>query len=697
MRWLRSLLVGTVVKAASAVDYGISLVPTFWNTILWQIASTYPELAAKAYGSNAVVYACMRLLCQSVAEPPLVPSTEDTDGELTPLPKTHPLNILLDRPNELMTQFEMLEMIELHVGLAGGSYWWKQRTNGGGIENLWPLRPDRIVPIYNPDLNAPRGERLLKGWGYYPPGGGKPIPIPRSEMIAFGTPDPAGETGGVVETLGWVQVLATEIAADNEATRFVGSLLANYAQPSMLIKTKMPIRDPEIARKLKAQFMSELGGSHKGEPALLDADTEIEKLSFDLQQLEFPDVRAMSESRISAAAGTPAVLIGLKVGLDKATYSNFESAREFFTETTLSARWRRYSDQFTNDLASEFGPNIVCRFDTSQVKALAGQRQRHAQPIKEGYENSVVMVDEYREKVLNLPPLPNGAGQVVRVKSSEKFVKPEDLMKEPPKPPPMLPPPLQNALPAPDDEDQPEDEDTTEDEQPPARKAVRALGDDVQRRADKSRDRQSDALYPKVRDHLDGQRSRAVSAWNETAKAWPDADDLIPDDGALLEILSDAWGAVMGDAAADAGATLRVDISFDLENEWVQDALDQIGERVRGITETARESLRAIIGRAASEGLSIPDVAKLIQDAFAFSDSRAETIARTETAAAYNLGALRSYEASGLVDEVEVLDGDYDEVCQGLHGQRKSLEWAHANLTQHPRCRRAFAPIVREG
>lgn len=699
MRWLRSLFVRSTIKAAAAVDAGLTLVPNFFASVLWQITSSYPDLAQKAYGGNAIVYSCMRLLCQSVAEPPLIASTEAQDGELAPLPKTHPLQVLLDRPNELMTQYEMLELIEIHSGLAGGSYWWKQRTNGGQIENLWPLRPDRVVPIYNPNLNAPRGERLLKGWAYYPPGGGKPIPIPRSEVLAFGTPDPAGETGGIVETLGWVQVLSTEIASDNEATTFVGALLANYAQPSMLIKTKMPIRDKEVAKRLKAQFMTELGGPHKGEPALLDADTEIEKLSFDLKQLEFPDVRAQAESRVSAAAGVPAVLVGLKVGLDKATYSNYESAREFFADTTLSNKWKRYSDQITSDLAKEYGPNIVVRFDTGKVKALAGQRQRNAQPIKEAFGEGVVMVDEYREKVLGLPPLPNGQGQVVYLPTNVKVLKPEELLDKP-EPPPMLPPPPpQNALPAPDEEDPAEDdEDDTEDEQPaPARKAVKALSDDVQRRADKSRDRQSDDLYPKIRDHLNNQRAQVVSRWNETAKAWPSADDLIPDDDPdLARIIREAWESTFEDAARDASDTLRVEISFDLANQWVQDELDQVGERVRGMSETARETLRGIIDRAASEGLSIPDVAQLIQDAFAFSEARAETIARTETAEAYNRASLRSYEASGLVDEVEVLDGDYDEVCQGLHGQRKSLEWARANLIQHPRCRRAFAPVVRE-
>lgn len=697
MRWLASLSSRFAARAVQAFSASISLVPNFMAQVAWQFASTYPELARKAYGSNAVVYACVRLLAQSIPEPPLVASTEGADGELTPLSPDHPLAVLLKRPNELMTEYEFWELVEIHVSLSGGSWWWKQRDNAGRVVNLWPLRPDRIVPAYQPDLNAPEGQRLLYGWAYTPPGGGTPIVIPRAHVLAFGNPDPAGESGGVVETLGPVQVLANEIAADNEATSFVGSLLANYAQPSMLIKTKMPIRDIEIARRLKAQFMTELGGAHRGEPALLDADTEIEKLSFDLKQLEFPDLRALAESRISAAFGVPAILVGLKVGLDKSTYSNFESAREFFTETTLSAKWRRYSDQMTNDLAPEYGPGIVCRFDTTKVKALAGQRMRHAEPVRDAFDRGAVTLAQYVEAIGQT--LPDGVdGDVYYVPSSVTVVKASDLGKEPPKPEIVtLPPPPQNALPAPEEDDTTDAEDDMETPPLPS-KAVRSLADDVERRADDARNRRTDAALPSILAALADQRELAVSVWNETAKAWPAADQLLPDDDAALNAAArNLWSLTLGDAVADADKALGgIGLSFSLENEWVQDELAAVATRVRGMNDTARAVLRDIIGRAASEGLSVPQVADLIRSCWAFGEARAETIARTETAVAYSSGSLRSYAESGLVDEVEVLDGDYDAECQAINGQRKPLDWANANLIQHPRCRRAFAPIVRE-
>lgn len=693
MRWLSSLFTRAAIKAADAVDRGLTLVPRFFSQAAWQFSSDYPTLAEKAFGGNAIVFATMRLLCSAVAEPPLQAATEAADGTLDPLPKTHPLARLLDRPNELMTGYEMVELIELHAGLAGASYWWKQRTNGGAVESLWPLRPDRILPAYQPNMSAPAGERLLRGWWYAPPGGGTPVLIPRSDVLAFGYPNPSGETGGIVESIGWVMVLANDIAADSEATSFVGALLANYAQPSMLIKTKMPIRDIEIARRLKAQFMTELGGSHRGEPALLDADTEIEKLSFDLKQLEFPSLRAQSESRVAAAAGVPAILIGLKVGLDASTYSNFESAREFFTETTLAAKWKRYGDQITNDLAAEYGPGLVVRFDTSAVKALSGQRLRHAEPIKAAFAEGVILVDEYREQALGLGPLPNGAGRVLLVPNNVTVTRPEDLLAEPE--PPMLPPGQPpNALPPPAD-----DTDDEEDEPPRARKsaAVRALADDVQAMADATKARHAATLQADLAVWLDGVREHVIARFGETAKAWPDADELVPDEDwiRLGELLKSGWALVLGDAIADVNQTMGLTLSFDLENQWVKDVIAAVGVRERGIKETIQTNVQAAILKGAQEGLSVPQVADLLRALPGLAAGKAETIALTESAVAYNLGSLHGYDESGLVSEVEVLDGrDFDAECKAIHGQKKSLHWARTNPIQHPRCRRAFAPIV---
>jgi hypothetical protein len=234
------------------------------------------------------------------------------------------------------------------------------------------------------------------------------------------------QSGGVVEGLAPLQVLAGEIGADNEATSFVGTLLKNYATPSLLIKTKVAVRNEEEARLIKSKAAAEFGGNNRGRVGLLDGDSSAEVLGFNLEQLEFPSLRAVAETRIASAVGVPAILVGLKAGLDRATYSNAKEARQYFTETTLSNYWRRYGDQMTCDLASEYGDNLVCEFDTSNVRALAGQRVEKIQPLKDGFKDGAVTVNEYRAG-LGLPGLAGGDVRVIPANMVEALAEVEEV------------------------------------------------------------------------------------------------------------------------------------------------------------------------------------------------------------------------------------------------------------------------------
>lgn len=437
------------------VSLAMLLVPGWLKNLRWHLDYTFLSLSQKGYGRNSVVYAILRLLATAVPEAPLRAYQVSATGERTPLPKGHALARLLRRPNELMTDYEMLELLVLHLCIAGRSYWWIDRDNVGTPRALWPLRPDRVGPAYS--LSSRDGERVLWGWHYQEPGTATLIPVPRSEILAFNFPDPSGQSGGIIEGLGPLQVLAREIGADNEATDYVGSLLANGAQPGLALKVKTPISDEETARLLKARFKHEFGGPNKGEPAIIDADSEIQPITFTMRELEFPALRDNAESRLAAGFGVPPMLVGLNVGLKAGTRATLKELREYFTETTLEGWWRRLGDKFTADLAEpEYGDDIEIAFDTTHVRALAGQRFEHARPYKDAWLAGAASRDEYRE-ALGLPKLGPGAGDVYLPPSSGVLL----LGDGDPQNPALLPPP-----PVPPGEDGDEDDE----EGPPADK-----------------------------------------------------------------------------------------------------------------------------------------------------------------------------------------------------------------------------------
>jgi len=182
----------------------------------------------------------------------------------------------------------------------------------------------------------------------------------------------------------------------------------------------------ETATRLKLAYASQFGGEQRGMPAIVDGDTEVTTLSFNLRELEFPDLRDQSESRICAAAGVPAVMVGLHVGVKSDIRATLKEYREYFTETTLSAKWRAYAAALTDQLASEFGEGIRLRFDTSQVRALQEQRRDEVAPLAEAFARGAVTVYEYRVRVLGLDDL-GPAGDVLLVPSTVAPVAPAAL------------------------------------------------------------------------------------------------------------------------------------------------------------------------------------------------------------------------------------------------------------------------------
>lgn len=407
LTWLRTRLSNIGGRHVA----GISLIADWLANKLWNIEAKFYSLASQGYGQNEVLYSCIRLLCQSVPEPPLIAYEMSENGATkTPVPFQHPLSKLIRNPNELMTEYEFWELTTIHMAIVGRSCWWKERNNLGEVMSLWPMRPDRVGPIYS-DSQEP-GKKVLAGWSYQNPGTGNYLAIDRADVLTFNFPDPVGESGGIIEGFGPVQALAKQIAADNEATKFVGALLANYAAPTVIIKVKKTVRSEDDAKLVKAKFRHEFGGANRGTPALVDGDTEITTLGFDLQQLEFPELRSISESRIAAAIGVPAILVGLKVGLREGNNrASVTEQRSYFAETTLSSYWRRYQDQYTSDMAKEFGPNVVCEFDILNVRAMASQLQQKLAPIKDAFDKAVITRNEYRSH-LNLPLLDPDRGDV---------------------------------------------------------------------------------------------------------------------------------------------------------------------------------------------------------------------------------------------------------------------------------------------
>jgi hypothetical protein len=146
--------------------------------------------------------------------------------------------------------------------------------------------------------------------------------------------------------------------------------------------------------------------------------------------------------------------------------------------------------------------------------------------------------------------------------------------------------------------------------------------------------------------------------------------------------------------AAVAGA------SFNIDDPFVQKSLTgYIGDRIVSLDETTKENVKGMIRSILDEGgASVENLGDVIGEKVrerfdGFADWRADRIARSETAIAYNYGNTLGYSQAG-VTHVQVSDGDGDEACKAANGQVWTIEQALANPIEHPGCERDFSPIL---
>lgn len=159
-------------------------------------------------------------------------------------------------------------------------------------------------------------------------------------------------------------------------------------------------------------------------------------------------------------------------------------------------------------------------------------------------------------------------------------------------------------------------------------------------------------------------------------------------------------------AAAAASSDLDLELVFDLEAKVAAPVRSHLAELVAGVTERTREVIRSYVATAIERGYSIEQLVGGVDDAGflgleAIFGQRAQTIALTETATAYNLSSSAAWRDSGLVEQVVIFDGDdcgwdgHDDPDLA-DGSVRTLDEFDETPISHPNCQRAAGPVVSE-
>ena len=407
-----------------------SAIPIGFGQNNFQSQDIDPESFARdSYNSDAIVYACLRELAVAVTEPNYRVMV-DTSTEPTVAPQNNPLARMLQRPNEQQDFYELLEDLITQLYISGNVYLYKVRNQSGRMIGMRLLRPDRIsiksdavrgVEYYNYRLDGPE------------------YTIPAADIAHMKFPNMSSDLYG----LSPLQPAASVINLDQAQIQYGKTAFQNSGVIGGMLKLSRRIQNEEQANQIRSRWRSTFGGNNMHKLAILDEDATYEKVGSTMEELAFPALRDMTESRICMVFGVPPIIVGSVVGLDRATYSNYREARQsFFTETMipLCERLVRF---FNKCFEYEYSNAGYLDADFTNVAALIEDQNKLSDRLIAQWNSGLISLNEARSGLamdglsggdlrrlpLNVLELPSSEIQPTALPTAEQLSASTDIRK----------------------------------------------------------------------------------------------------------------------------------------------------------------------------------------------------------------------------------------------------------------------------
>jgi phage portal protein BeeE len=133
-------------------------------------------------------------------------------------------------------------------------------------------------------------------------------------------------------------------------TTYKHAFLRNSATPNMVVKF-----DPGVSEEAYKKFKERLEARHQGanqafKTLYLGSGADIKLVGANLEQLNFKAVQGAGETRIAAAAGVPAAILGISEGLAGSALNagNYTATRRRFADGTMRPLWRSAAGALEN-------------------------------------------------------------------------------------------------------------------------------------------------------------------------------------------------------------------------------------------------------------------------------------------------------------------------------------------------------------
>jgi HK97 family phage portal protein len=237
----------------------------------------------------AAVYACVRVIAESVASLPVEISRADATGEGRELVRDDPRWALLNEfPNPEMTGMELVENWIAHALLWGTGYLYIVRNGAGAPIELWPLKPDVTRAMRTKGAGTLYYETQL-------PSSGEVVPLRADQVI------PINALMAISPVMNARDMLATAASAQQYAGRF----WANNARPGGIIQLPEGMDDDEMDEFIRRWKAGHEGLKRAQLVGILTGGATWTDVGISPGQAQFIETRQFATREIARMYGVP--------------------------------------------------------------------------------------------------------------------------------------------------------------------------------------------------------------------------------------------------------------------------------------------------------------------------------------------------------------------------------------------------------
>ena len=360
-------------------------------------ASSGEQVDEKSAMQIATVYACVRLLAESVAQLPLHLYRYTNSGTGKEMAADHPVYSIIHRqPNPEMTSFTWRETMMVHLLLWGNSYSQIIRDGKNGILSIYPLLPENvevdrdergeIYYIYHAYTDEAPGEK------------NKDIIFQREEVLHV----PGLGFNGLVG-FSPIAMMKNALGSTLAVEKYGSAFFKNGAQPSGVLEHPGVLKNPE---KIRQNWTDVYGGANNAHKVcVLEEGMSYKAISLPPEDSQFLSTRQFGVEEICRIFRVPPHMVQ---DLQRATFNNIEHMAIEFVMHTLMPWLIRIEQAIIKDvLVGEEKDQLFPKFNVDGL--MRGDYKSRMEGYAVAITNGIMSVNDVR-KLENMDPLDDADG-----------------------------------------------------------------------------------------------------------------------------------------------------------------------------------------------------------------------------------------------------------------------------------------------